>query len=162
LPAPQSETSVVEREVRIEAEPETVFPFFTDPEKMVRWMGIGATLDPRPGGVFSINTYTEYFMTGEFVAVEPYSRIVFTWGYASFPEGENPMPSGSTTVEVSLVPDGDATIIRLKHTVPAQLDSFHAIGWEHYLGRLAVVVPGGDPGPDELREILVSLFEDEG
>ena len=61
MPEPQSETSVVEREIRIEAEPETVFAFFTDPEKMVRWMGIGATLDPRPGGVFSVNTMTDHF-----------------------------------------------------------------------------------------------------
>jgi uncharacterized protein YndB with AHSA1/START domain len=162
LPAPQDETSVVEREIRIEADPETVFPFFTDPEKMVRWMGIAATLDPRPGGVFSINTYGEYFMKGEFVTVEPNSRIVFTWGYASFPESENPMPAGSTTVEVELVADGAATIVRVKHTVPTALDDFHAIGWEHYLGRLGVAARGGDPGPDELQEVMVSLFEDDG
>ena len=29
-------TDAVEREVRIAARPETVFPFFTDPEKMMR------------------------------------------------------------------------------------------------------------------------------
>ena len=29
--------TVVEREVRIAARPETVFEFFTDPEKMVLW-----------------------------------------------------------------------------------------------------------------------------
>ena len=27
-------------ELRIEARPEVVFPFFTDPSKMARWMGI--------------------------------------------------------------------------------------------------------------------------
>jgi uncharacterized protein YndB with AHSA1/START domain len=154
LPAPQSETSVVEREIRVEAEPEIVFSFFTDPEKMVRWMGVGATLDPRPGGVFSVNTVMDYFFAGEFVVVEPHSRVVFTWGYGNFPGEPNPLPPGSSTVEVELVPDGDATIVRLTHRVPAQLDAFHTMGWEHYLGRLAIAATGGDPGPDPFLEAL--------
>ena len=154
MPAPQSETSVVEREIRIEAEPETVFPFFTDPEKMVRWMGVGATLDPRPGGVFSVNTMADYFIEGEYVAVEPHSRIVFTWGYGDFPdEQRNPLPPGSSTVEVELVPDGEATIVRLTHRVPAELADFHAMGWEHYLARLAIAAAGGDPGPRSISRV---------
>jgi uncharacterized protein YndB with AHSA1/START domain len=153
LPEPQSETSVVEREIRVEAEPETVFYFFTDPEQMVRWLGIGATLDPRPGGLFRVNTITDYSLEGEYVAVEPHNRIVFTWGYGSFP-GPNPLPPGSSTVEVDLVPDGEATIVRLRHRVPAELADFHTMGWEHYLGRLAIAATGEDPGPDPFREAL--------
>src|SRR5947209_5025156 len=45
-------TSVVEHEIRITARPETVFGYFTDPARLVQWMGADATLDPRPGGVF--------------------------------------------------------------------------------------------------------------
>ncbi len=41
-------TDAVEKEVRIAARPETIFPFFTDPEQMVRWKGTSATRDPRP------------------------------------------------------------------------------------------------------------------
>jgi uncharacterized protein YndB with AHSA1/START domain len=37
-----------ELEVRIQARPETVFEFFVDPEKMRRWKGTEAELDPRP------------------------------------------------------------------------------------------------------------------
>ena len=40
------------REVRIEAPPDTVFPFFTEPDKMIVWKAVAATLDPRPGGIF--------------------------------------------------------------------------------------------------------------
>jgi uncharacterized protein YndB with AHSA1/START domain len=151
LPAERAETSVVEREIRVEAEPETVFPFFTEPEKMVRWMGVGATLDPRSGGVFRLNVVADHFMAGEFVEVEPYSRVVFTWGYAEAPDGgDNPLPPGSTTVEVALVPDGEATIVRLTHRVPVDLHDFHVMGWDNYLPRLAVVAVGGDPGPDPM------------
>jgi uncharacterized protein YndB with AHSA1/START domain len=158
LPEPQSETSIVEREVRVEAPPERVFPYFTDPEKMVRWIGVGATLDPRPGGVFWVDTKSDYFFEGKYIAIEPHSRVVFTWGYANFPDEENPLPPGSSRVEVELVPDGAATIVRLTHRVPAQLDAFHAVGWEHYLGRLAIVAAGGDPGPDPLPELLESML----
>lgn len=162
MPEPQSETSLVQREITVEAEPETVFPFFTDPEKMVRWMGVGATLDPRPGGVFSVNTMADYFMEGEYVVVEPHSRVVFTWGYGFFPDESNPLPPGSSTVEVQLVPDGEATIVRLTHRVPAELDHFHAMGWENYLGRLAIVAAGGDPGPDPFREFVESMMAGDG
>jgi len=157
VPAPQSETSVVEREVRIEAEPEVVFQFFTDPEKMVRWMGIGATLDPRPGGVFSVNMVAQHVNIGEYLAIEPHTRIVFTWGYGNFPE-PNPLPPGSSTVEVDLVPDGDGTIVRLSHRVPGELADFHTMGWEHYLPRLAIAAAGGDPGPDAMLEAVQAML----
>ena len=39
------------KEIFIDAPPEVVFQFLTDPVKMVRWMGIAAEVDPRPGGV---------------------------------------------------------------------------------------------------------------
>jgi uncharacterized protein YndB with AHSA1/START domain len=161
LAEPPSVTSLVEQEIRVEAEPETVFHFFTDPERMVRWMGVGATLDPRPGGLFSLNTMADHFVKGEFVAVEPPRRIVFTWGWAGFPgEPSNPFPPGSSTVEVELVPDGEATIVHLRHRLPAHLADFHTLGWENYLGRLAITAAGGDPGPDPLRELLESMARD--
>jgi uncharacterized protein YndB with AHSA1/START domain len=125
---------------------------------MVRWMGVGATLDPRPGGVFSLNTMTDFFLEGEFVAVEPPRRVVFTWGYGDLSDGEgNPFPPGSSTVEVELLPDGEATIVRLTHRLPAELAHFHAMGWENYLGRLAIVAAGGDPGPDPFLEFVESM-----
>jgi uncharacterized protein YndB with AHSA1/START domain len=161
LAEPQSETSVVEREIRIEARPETVFPFFTDPEKMVRWIGVGATLDPRPGGVFYFTTIAGYSFAGEYLAVEPCSRIVFSWGYGNLPEEPNPLPPGSSTVELELVPDGEATIVRLSHRVPAALADFHAMGWEHYLERLAIAAAGGDPGPDPFSKALELLVGDD-
>jgi uncharacterized protein YndB with AHSA1/START domain len=157
LPEPQGETSVVEREIRVEAEAKNVFAFFTDPEKMVRWMGVGATLDPRPGGVFSVNTMMEQFVEGEYLVVEPPVRIVFTWGFGDFVGEGNPFPPGSSTVEVELVPDGAATIVRLTHRVPTDLAHFHAMGWENYLGRLAIVAGGGDPGPDPFLEFLEAM-----
>ena len=160
---------VIEHEVRVAARPETVFAYFTDPVRLVRWMGAEATLDPRPGGVCRIVFQPPENMievlsaaagagpeplegtgvnvvVGEFVEVDPYSRIVFTWG---FERELFAMPPQSTAVEVSLTSDGDGTIVRLVHRrLPAPATAFHRAGWEHYLPRLATVAEGGDPGPD--------------
>jgi uncharacterized protein YndB with AHSA1/START domain len=155
----RDEINVVERTVRIEADPETIFSFFTDPEKMVRWMGNSATLDPRPNGVFELNIVGDYLFVGEYVEVEPYSRVVFTWGYGDRPGVvSNPLPPGSSTVEVLLVPDGEATIVRLLHRdLPEDVQSFHVLGWDNYLARLVVVGEGGDPGPDEMAAMAELL-----
>jgi uncharacterized protein YndB with AHSA1/START domain len=73
-------SQVVECEVRIDASPETIFDFFTDPAKAVRWMGERATLDPRPGGVYEVEMRNQYTAIGEYVEVDPPHRVVFTWG----------------------------------------------------------------------------------
>ena len=144
--AAASEDQVVEREIRIDARPETVFPYFTDPAKMVRWKGKSATLDPRPGGIFRVDITGRDVARGEYVQVVPPSVVVFTWGW----EGEgSAVPPGSSTVEVSLIPDGDGTIVRLRHLgLPADQGDPHAEGWDHYMPRLAAAAAGGDPGPD--------------
>jgi len=48
--AVNEESIPVECEVRIDAPPEVIFKFFVDPDHMVRWKGVEATLDPRPAG----------------------------------------------------------------------------------------------------------------
>jgi uncharacterized protein YndB with AHSA1/START domain len=146
--APTSPTFVVEREVRIEASPETVFEFFTDPVKAVRWMGVAATLDPRPGGVYRVEIGS-YIAVGEFVEVDPPNRIAWTWGWENDPEMT---PPGSSTVEVTLTPEGDGTLVRLVHSGLRSERSVeghgHGHGWDQYMPRLAIAATGGDPGPD--------------
>jgi len=141
-----TETSAIEREVRIRARPETIFPFFTDPDLFGRWGGV-ATLDPRPGGIFRMDVDGKNVARGEFVALDPPHRVVFTWGWEA--DG-SPVPPGSSTVEITLTGDGEHTIVRLIHRdLPSEesADS-HAAGWEHYLERLEIVGAGEDPGPD--------------
>jgi uncharacterized protein YndB with AHSA1/START domain len=135
---------VVER--RIKASPETVFRFFTDPERWLRWQGVTAELEPRPGGRFRMDVRGDGHASGQFLEVVPARRVVFTWGWEM--EG-NPVPPGSSTVEVDLWPDGDGTVVRLTHRgLPADAFATHQAGWEHYLDRLATTAGGGDPGPD--------------
>src|SRR4051794_32880715 len=140
-----TETSV-ERELAIAASPETVWEFLVDPAKAVRWMGETATLDARPGGEYRVGVIPGHVASGEFVELDPPRRLVFTWGW----EGENPVPPGSSTIEIELVPNGDGTLLRFTHRdLPgAESVQSHGHGWDHYLERLATVAGGGDPGAD--------------
>jgi uncharacterized protein YndB with AHSA1/START domain len=137
----------VTREVRIAASPETVFPFFTEPDKLTAWMGVKAELDPQPGGIYRVHVSEAWVARGEFVAVEPFGRVVFTWGWEGGAVGLLP---GASLIEVTLEPDGDATIVRFTHSgLPdGEALSAHTDGWEHFLARLAIAAAGGDPGPD--------------
>jgi len=140
-------TEVLEREIRIAARPETVFSFFTDPVKFIRWKGIKATLDPRPGGIYRVDINGRDVVRGEYLEITPYSRMVFTWGW----EGEgSPLPPGASTVEISLIAEGEETVVRLRHLgLPDDVQyKVHAEGWDHFLPRLTIVAEGHDPGPD--------------
>ena len=50
-----TETAVYERTIAIDASPETVWEFLVDPQKVMRWMGLDAELDPQPGGVYRLD-----------------------------------------------------------------------------------------------------------
>lgn len=137
----------VEVEVRIAASPETIFDFFTEPDRMIQWMSRSADLDPRPGGTFRCEINDSAVASGEYLAVEPPGRIVFSWGW----EGENAVTEpGTSRVEVLLEAAGEETNLRLIHTDLATAESAekHGHGWRHYLDRLAIAAAGGDPGPD--------------
>ncbi len=136
----------VDVERRIAATPDEVFTYLTDPEKYTRWKGERAELDPRPGGLYRVRMGPDAVARGEYVEVEPPSRVVFTWGW----EGSGDVPPGSTTVEITLRPDGDGTLLRLRHTgFPSDADAdLHREGWEMYVGRLVAVTAedaSGDP-----------------
>jgi uncharacterized protein YndB with AHSA1/START domain len=138
----------VEVEVRIAASPETVFDFFTEPDRMIQWMGRSARLDPKPGGEFYCDINADAVVSGEYVALEPPRRVVFTWGW----NGEDSVtPPGSSTVEVLLEADGEGTTVRLIHSdLPSEESATkHGHGWRHYLDRLAGAAVGRDPGPDK-------------
>jgi uncharacterized protein YndB with AHSA1/START domain len=141
-----TEINAVVCETHIAATPEVVFAYLVEPEKMVRWMGVKADVDPRPGGHYAVDINSVARARGEFVEVVPPARIVLSFGW----EDDPAVPPGSTTVEITLTPDGEGTRIRLVHRGLPTSDSreAHGHGWAHYLDRLSVASTGGDPGAD--------------
>ena len=140
------ETTVFRREMRIPAPPATIFAFLTDPQKLLRWMGISATLEPQPGGLYLLDVNGKDKVRGAFREVVPVHRLAYSFGW----DGSEVVPPGSSLVEIDLIEQPDGTLLRLTHTgLPdAEQCAGHAEGWTHYLGRLAEVAAGRDPGPD--------------
>jgi uncharacterized protein YndB with AHSA1/START domain len=139
----------VDLSIRIDASPSTVFRYFVDPERMLQWMGVTAEVDPRPGGVYRVDVSGHDVACGTFVEVQPDERVVWSWGWQRSAD----VPPGSSTVEVTLTPDGDGTVVRLRHTgLPdTEFGAAHSRGWAHYTQRLVIAASGGDPGPDPNR-----------
>jgi len=128
-------TGALEVIQRIEASPEIVFAYLTDSQRFVAWMGVGAELDPRPGGRYRIDVDGVHIVSGEYQVVDPPRRLVMSWGW----EGHPTVPPGSTTVEITLTPERDATILRLRHLgLPDEGERrLHTDGWTQYLSQLA-------------------------
>jgi uncharacterized protein YndB with AHSA1/START domain len=130
----------VVREVWIAAPPEAVFEYLTDPDKVVRWMGQEAEVEPRVGGVYRL-TIDGNVTRGEVVQLERPRRVAFTWGW----EGGGPVPPGSSTVVVDIEADGDGTLVRLTHRgLPEEARELHGKGWDRFLPALASAASGGD------------------
>ena len=140
------EALVVRRETHIPAPPAAVFALLTDPEKILRWMGTEAQFDPRPGGLYLLNVTGARFARGSFREVVPVHRLAYSFGWDDSEE----VPPGSSLVEIDLIEQPDGTLLRLTHTGLPNTEQCagHAEGWAHYLGRLAEVAAGRDPGPD--------------
>lgn len=142
MPEPGTTEAVIS-EIHIDASPETVFGFFTEPEKLTRWLCSEATSDPRPGGVIrqthpggADNPGGPWFMEGEFVEVDHPNRVVFTWGFRDEAMDIGP---GESTVEVVLTAAGGGTDLVLTHTGLPTRDSrkSHSEGWAFHLKNLA-------------------------
>jgi uncharacterized protein YndB with AHSA1/START domain len=140
------EALIVCRETHIPAPPAAVFALLTDPDKILRWMGTEAQIDAQPGGLYLVNVTGARCARGTFREVVPVHRLAYSFGWDDSEE----VPPGSSLVEIDLLEQPDGTLLRMTHTgLPtAEQCASHADGWSHYLGRLAVVGAGRDPGPD--------------
>lgn len=145
-----AETAALQRELQIDASPETVWEFLVDPEKSVRWMGMNATFDARPGGEYRCSVIPGHTASGAFVELDAPRRLVFTWGWEPGEDGAKAVPPGSSVIEIELEPEGEGTRLRFTHRdfPNAEAAKGHEAGWDHYLARLVTAAAGGDPGAD--------------
>jgi uncharacterized protein YndB with AHSA1/START domain len=137
-----ADTRTVEQTLRISARPETVWHYWTDPQRMCDWWGAAAELDPRPGGTCRVEMGGGPVMVGEYLELVPHERIVFTFGWEPTHDAPD-VPPGSTRVEVILTADAGDTIMTLRHTgLPTAIADEHHAGWGHFLPLLAAAVDG--------------------
>jgi uncharacterized protein YndB with AHSA1/START domain len=129
----ETDSTVVEQTIRISARPETVWKYWTDPRRICDWWGAVAELDPRPGGVYRVEMDGGPVMRGEYLELEPFERLVFSFGWE--PTDDTPtIAPGASRVEVTLIEDAGDTILTVRHTgIPAAFAELHASGWSHFL-----------------------------
>jgi uncharacterized protein YndB with AHSA1/START domain len=125
----------VTKTLRIAARPETVWRYWTDPQRMAAWWGNTVQVDLRPGGTCRVETGGPV-MAGTFLELVPFERLVFSFGWEPGADAP-PIPPGSTRVEVTFQADGDDTVLTLRHSgLPPGLGELHLAGWEHHLPNL--------------------------
>ena len=64
-----------------------------------------STSNRGPAGLYRVEVIPGHIASGEFVEVDPPSRLVYTWGW----EGEGIRAPGSSTIEFTLEQSGDGT-----------------------------------------------------
>lgn len=108
---------------RFAARPETVYRAHVEPDLIKRWMlgPEGWTMpvciaDPVPGGRIRFE-WTDgkgggFYLTGEYVALEPNSRIVH------IERMHLPDPTPDNHVETIFTPDGTGTFMEMRMTLP--------------------------------------------
>jgi uncharacterized protein YndB with AHSA1/START domain len=108
----------VEVERWIRARPETVFSYFSDPERFRSWLGQDASIHPHPGGDLRVphGRTAGGVARGQILEMVAPSRVVFTWEGAFLEENQRELLDERMTVEISMESRGRGTLLRLRQT----------------------------------------------
>lgn len=143
----------VTKSIWIDAPPDVVFSYFTDAEKVARWSGRRAEIDPVPGGVYRLDMGVSGVVGGRFLSVEPGRSL--SWEVHA-PEGVDAPPA---VIEITITPEAGGSRVAVRQTgLAPPFDMMASRGWDHHLARLSVAAQGGAPGEDSLcRRSMQSL-----
>jgi uncharacterized protein YndB with AHSA1/START domain len=128
---------VLERTVLIQADPRTVFGFFTDSVRWAKWWGAGSSIEPRPGGRVLIRYPNGAQARGEVLDIAAPERLVFSFGYDS----GKPIPPGHSRVTIRLEAQPSGTRLHLSHAFAEEdVCNQHVQGWRFQLSMFANVI----------------------
>ncbi|MDT4948557.1 MAG: hypothetical protein QOJ37_1152 [Pseudonocardiales bacterium] len=116
----------IEREIYVDASPETVFEVISSPEHIREWWnGAETDLSPTPGAVAEIawgtDTAQPHIEALTVVDAEPPRLFSFRWVYG---DAAAATPTNSLLVTFELVPAGPGTAVRVTES------GFREKGWE--------------------------------
>jgi uncharacterized protein YndB with AHSA1/START domain len=141
---------IVEVRMQVAARPETIFRFFSDPDRVRQWMG-NTVIGGAVGEPVTVTYPDGGVARGTVEELVPDKRIVFSWGYD---DATQQIPPGSTRVSIDLTPIASGTLVTLRHTgIPGDAKRRdHRMGWKHYisaLGNAATSIAGvAEPAVD--------------
>lgn len=136
---------------RFKAPADLAFRAFTEASLLEQWFCPAPDVvlrvehcDPRPGGAYR---FVFYFpggravpVIGEYRAVEPPRKLVFTWTW----EEPDPWAGVVTLVTVNFLPDNDGTSVEVRHEqlTTSEMKEMHGSGWIATLSRLESLLAG--------------------
>jgi uncharacterized protein YndB with AHSA1/START domain len=133
---------VVRMEDRIAAGVDEVWSAVTDPARLAHWLG-NVEGDLHLGGEFRARFADGYEGTGRIEACEPARRLVTTMRSAA---------SGEGTIEVTLAPEGDATLfVWEERGMPVEHLADYGAGIQIHVEELAAYLAGGETPDLETR-----------
>ena len=124
------------------ASPARVFRAWTDPKIVMKWFGRvpnslhAATIDLHEGGAWqfleSQDEEKSVGFEGEYLAIEPGKRLVFTWSQVLTHASGERESTPYSQVEVVFTPKGQGTEVRLVHSAvhSEEMRSGFGGGWE--------------------------------
>ena len=127
---------------------EKVWRAWTEAQALMRWFGPGDTqavdiaqLDVRPGGRYHIGFFTadgeHHDVKGEYLIVEPYRKLQFSWAWKSTPERVS-----LVTLELRPVDGGTELDFLHERFFDAQAAESHKRGWTATFEKLDVFLAG--------------------
>jgi uncharacterized protein YndB with AHSA1/START domain len=134
----------------LNARRDRVFAAWTRPELMARWLFPGAgwtaiaVADLRVGGAWSVEmrepSGTVHHQFGVYRAIEPVSRLEFTWTCPV-------LDVADSVVTIELTERGDRTELALTHILPddPKVRTAHHEGWTGCLASLETHLQGDPP-----------------
>jgi uncharacterized protein YndB with AHSA1/START domain len=133
-------TGRLETAIQIAVDPATAFAYFTDPAKVVRWMGRSAQVRPVPGGEFHVQMTEDRWIRATVVEAEAPRRLVLSWRW------ETKRASGISRVEISFAPRQGGSLVRIVHSaLPSEVVPLYRDGWMQHLDRLSLAASGRNP-----------------
>jgi len=149
----------IDREIYVEAPPETVFDVVSSPDHIRDWWSAETDVEPVPGGTGELTWRDEASGRVDVVPItvvdaQPPHRFSFRWTHEA---GEVATETNSMLVTFELSPSGTGTVLRLTETgfrergweiaVLEEVYQDHVRGWDFYLPRIADVAARSATSP---------------
>jgi len=143
------EYGTIEREIFVDAPPETVFEVVSSPVHIREWWNAETAIEPAPGRTGELTFRDEASGRVDVVPItvvdaRPPRVFSFRWTHGV---GEVATPTNSTLVTFELSPSGAGTVLRLTETgfrergwegaVLEESYHDHESGWDFFLPRIA-------------------------
>lgn len=151
LQSPIGEDPVVSR-IALKATPDRVFDAWTNPREVKMWFGSSpdslqrAEIDLRIGGkwrfTFVENPEVSDFVSGEYLEIVKFSRLVFTWRHQRKERGNVVEESPISKVVVTIEGSHDGSVLTVTHSATESQASRQnvAVGWSVALESLRKLV----------------------